>query len=668
MPYLIPTVHPAALLRGGHPIADIIRMDLHKAVRLGMSQPVQEENIVVAHPANPAGVQQAVIIAKSWLERWCSLNCPVAVDVETSSLNFYNCRLYSIALSGIDGCNTAVSFTLHDLKTLPWDAEQAMIAATNRILSSPRLAKLFHNAPYDFAVLTRHNMPVIGPIEDTQAYAHIVQPDIPKDLGFIGHTYLDVEPWKLNHEGQKQAYTRDVIELLVYNAKDALNTAKLRAPLLAAIKDRGMSQELCDFQNGMARLAARMELTGLHVDQGIRRRMGLERLARLEELKHRMRAYLNWPEFNPMNKNHAVTALYDRKHVGLMPTAWTAKTKQPSTKYEDIIEYMEHPFVKDFVEYVESHHAYATMYREEPQHKDDPGPGAYTRAICEDGRLHYKCNPTGQKGSRISTEPNVQNQPPKDRAFFTAPEGRVIVGADKDALELRLAAVLAGVREILDEVARPDGDPHRLAAFNVFGDAFLAKSKEEQKRLRDAVKNVVYASLYRAGVKVVHKTIRKKKFLDAALRASLTLKVVEHIYHSYFGKYVEIPIYHDRNLHLASTLGYIECPPFGRRRYFPVQPPPFTEVANWQIQTGGSDIVGMQMIQIQEELDKRFHGDASMILHGHDALYIECAERHGEEVKQIVDSIFGHYVLEGPAGPVDLTAKAKIGRSLLECK
>jgi DNA polymerase-1 len=664
MAYLVPTVHPAALLRGGHPIADVIRMDLAKAHRLTMEPPRQVENIVVVHPANPAGVTESVRIGLAWLERWISLRCPVAVDVETSSLNYFNCKLYSIALSGCDGENTAVAFTLMDLRTLPWDAELAMLDALRRLLADPQIVKLFHNAPYDYAVLHCKNLPVHGPIEDTQGFAHLFQPDIPKDLGFIGHTWLDVEPWKLNHSGEKQAYTKDVIELLVYNAKDALNTMKLRAPLLAALADRCGSPDVIFYQNAFAQLAARMELVGLPMDLDIRRKVGAEQLARLEELRYRMREYLKWPDFNPMNKNHAVAALYDKKYVGLMPTAWTPKTKQPSTKYEHIIDHMEHVFVKDFVEYVESHHAYATQYREAPEKSSDPGPGAYTRAMQEDGRLHAKWNPTGQKGSRFSSEPNVQNQRKKDRVFFRAPYGRVFVGADKDQLELRLAAVLSGVREILDEVAKPDGDPHRLAAINIYGKGFLERSKEEQKRMRDAIKTTVYASLYRAGVKTVHKSIRKKKFLDHALRASLTLDVVGHIYHSYFGKYVEIPAWHDRNYDLAQTQGYLEIQPLGRRRYFPVQPPPYTEVANWPIQTTGSDIVGMEMVLVQDELDRRFHGDASIVLHGHDALYIECAERHAEEVCGIVNRLFGATRVEGPAGPVLLTASAEICKDL----
>jgi len=975
MPYLVPVVHPAALLRGGHPIADIIRMDLAKARRLCFEPYWQPENIVVVHPSNPVGLAKAVEIGAGWIRRWIGLGCPVAVDVETSSLNYFNCNLYSIALSGADDRNTAVAFTLADLRTLPWDAEQVMLQALRDLLAAPQCSKVFHNAPYDFAVLTKKGYSINGPIEDTQGYAHLQQPDVPKDLGFVGHTWLDVEPWKMNHQtGKKQAFTKDVIELLVYNAKDALNTMKLRAPLLAACAEHGVSSELIFYQNAFARLAAQMELVGLPINFELRRSMGRELLGRLEVLKQRMREYLKWPEFNPMNKNHAVIALYDKtRGIGLMPTAWTEKTKQPSTKYEHIIDHMQHPFVKDFIDYVENHHGYATQYREAPQKSGDPEPGAYTRAVQADGRLHAKWNPTGQKGSRFSSEPNCfsadtelltpdgwvgitdvvadatnfhvaqfdpktdkitfakptdpvrsrkramldldgtqihlrvtpnhrmllreynpnrhprlaetkqadtlpqhrrfvhagqfvfgkhkvgkalmrfivacqadgswqkqvirfdlkkrvkytrlrelldalhadytyrerprapkhrydvrvqhsaltqqvlgyigrgrewgswllditredaevflaelghwdgrvlpnrymyysskktnadwaqivaallghrapmtnagtcwrvtiqpgtcfssarvrpktvrkpetaycvsvptgflvvrrqhkviicgncQNQRPKDRAFFEAPDGRVFVGADKDALELRLAAVFSGVQELIHEMTRPGGDPHRLAAINVYGDVFTNASPELQKRLRDAIKTTVYASLYRAGVKTVHKSIRKKKFLDASLRAALTLEEVERIYHSYFGKYVEIPVWHDRNYTLAQTQFYLECPPLGRRRYFPVQPPPYTEVANWPIQTAGSDAVGMEMVQIQDELIRRYHGSASIVLHGHDAVYVECNEGDAMDVAKIVNRIFGATPMTGPAGPLALTATAKICKNL----
>ena len=668
--HLIPTVHPAALLHGGGaPIADPIRMDLAKAARVAAFGYQQEENIVVAHPASPIGQEAAVRMAKEWMKRWRHMRCTVAVDIETSSLNYFRCRLYSIALSGCDGMNTGVTFTLGHLHTLPYEAERVLTEELAKLLADPAVPTLYHNAPFDYAVLVKKGYPIYGHIEDTLGYHHLVQPDIPHTLDWIAHSYLDVEPWKLNHLGQKQAFTRDVIELLVYNAKDAI--AKLRQPLLDDIALRGMSTELIQYQMASTQLAADMEVVGIPVNHEKRAAMGAKRKKELDQLLHWLRNYLDWPDFNPMNKYHAVDALFGSKYpVKLTPTAWTPKTKQPSTKYEDIIEHMSHDFVWRFVKYVESHHAWVTMYA-------DPDPkgrtkaqllgGAYYRAMQEDGRLHPKWNPYGTKGSRYSSEPNCQNQPPPDRAFFEAGEGRVIVGADLDQLELRLAAVLAGVEELLVEMRKPGGDPHTLAARNVYPD-FDSKGAKERKRLRDAVKNVVYASLYRAGVKVVYKTIRKKKFLPAAMRAALTMDVISHIYHTYFGKYVELPAYHDKNYALAQTQGFIEIPPLGRRRYFPVQPPPYTESANWPIQTCGSDCVLMAMVAIQDELKRRYKGDAQIIVHGHDAVYIECAERHAEDVLEVVNQLFGSTVLEGPAGPVTLTCDGKIGKNLLECK
>lgn len=672
MAHLVPTIHPAALLRGGKPISDVILADLSKANRISMEGFKQEENFVICLPSNPSGMEDAVRQAVGWMDRWLHLGCAVAVDVETSSLDFFNCKLFSIALSGEDGMNTAVAFTLKDLRTLPWDAEMALTNKLYEILASQRVSTVYHNAPYDYAVLTRKGFHIDGPIEDTQGYAHIIQPDVPKDLGWVGHTYLDVEPWKLNHKGEKMAFAKDVVELLVYNAKDALNTMKLRIPLVHEIAARGMNAELISYQNAFARLAAHMEIVGLPVNMEKRAKMGHELLQDLEKMKFEMRQWLDWPDFNPMNKNHAVEALYNEKYVGLTPTAFTAKKGLPSTKYEDIIDHMEHPFVKQFIKYVENHHCYATQYRDPPPPGvKGPRAGSYYRAMMNDGRIHCKWNPTGQKGSRFSSEPNLQNQRVKDREWLETVDGRVIIGSDKDQLELRLAAVLSGVEELVLEMCKPDGDPHTLAATNVYGEAFLKKTKKERKRLRDAVKTTVYASLYRAGVKTVHKSIRKKKFLDPALRAAMTLEAVSHIYHSYFGKYVEIPAWHDMNYNLAQTQGYLEILPLGRRRYFPVQPPPYTEVANWPIQTLGSDVVGMQMVQIQDELNRNRGKwpDADIILHGHDAVYIECYERHAQEIiDKVVEPIFGHFIVEGPAGPVDLTAEARIGRNLKEAK
>lgn len=702
MPYIIPSVHPANALRG-RPITQTIAMDLAKAWRIAQTgEPDYYGTVITVLPSSPWGLVRSFQAAVAWMRHWRARRCPVSVDVETSSLDYFNCKLYSLALSGVDGEHTAIAFSLINYHTIPYEYECALFAEAQALLYDPQVPKIFHNSPFDRAVLYRKGMPVYGDTIDTQGLHHLVQPDIPHDLGWVGQTYLDCRPWKVDHEGKKLAYSRNAEELLFYNGEDALNTGLAVEPLLGDLKDRGAPQKLISAQMAFADLATDMELYGLPIDMAKRRAMGMELLKKIFGAEHSMREFLDWPDFNPMSDAHRREALFGPKYarepwnLGIRPTRFTEKQSLPSTSYKAIIDHLEHPLVRSLATYVEARHTYATQYREcadleakkfrglglskqaQDALDDEKRPGAYQRAMFEDGRLHAKWNPTGQKGSRFSSSPNVQNiKFPKDPtdpkgkrklSYITAPDGRVFVAADKDQLELRIAACRAGVRPLLAEMEREGGDPHRLAAMNVYGEKFLQRAVEEQKRLRNMVKNVVYAALYMAGVMTVWRTIRERKELDPAVRAAMTVPVVNHIYHGYFGLYPEFQRYHEAKIPLVERQGYIEIPPLDRRRYFPVLPAPFCELANWDIQTIGSDIVGTEMCCIQNELKRRYHGRASVILHCHDQVVVECDARDGEDVKRLVDQIFGNTPLEGPAGMVHLTAKAKIGRDLASVK
>ena len=99
-----------------------------------------------------------------------------------------------------------------------------------------------------------------------------------------------------------------------------------------------------------------------------------------------------------------------------------------------------------------------------------------------------------------------------------------------------------------------------------------------------------------------------------------------------------------------------------------MQPPPYTETANYQIQTLGSDKVLECMLAIKEELRSKYKGSAEIILHGHDAVYIECNERDGDDVLTLVNHLFGNTVVDGPAGPVRLTCDGKTGKTIKDVK
>jgi DNA polymerase I-like protein with 3'-5' exonuclease and polymerase domains len=674
--YIVPTIHPAVLFHSGQQISDVIAADIGKAAQIsrdgGFDLP---EYIVWPLPGNPEGVQASYEKAVGWMQYWQRTGARLAIDVETSSLNFFGCKLFSIALAEAES-STAVAFTLHDFHTLPAEYEANLCAWLRALLADEGIEKVFHNAPFDMGVLAAKGYNVRGPILDTQGMHHLVQPDIPHRLDWVGQTYLPVGPWKYDHRSGKMANTKDPIELLIYNARDALYTAYLVAPLKRAVEQRGMSAELIYWQSQYAKLATDMEVVGMPVNLALRKQMALEKKNKFEALLYQMRQYLNWSEFNPMSDAHKREVLFGTKYagapynLGLKSSKLTKKTKRPSTSYKAIIDDLEHPFVRMLATYIETRAVYATQYADGTLRQANgklEKPGSYQRAIYPDGRLHAQWKPNTLNSVRYGSSPNVQNQRKPDRVFFEPAPGRVLVGSDKDQLELRIAACRAGVRELLEEMAKPDGDPHSLAARHVYGQEFIDSEPKKREVLRGMVKNVVYASLYLAGITTVWRTIRERKQLEPALRAMMTKPVVGHIHKSYFMRYMEFPRWHEEDLRFINNYGYIEIPPFGRRRYCPVKPAPATEFSNWKVQCLGAEIVTSEMCTIQDELKKRFDR-AYIIRHGHDELNVECWEKDAEDVKKLVESIFGATPLDGPAGRVLLTASATIGKNLKEAK
>lgn len=75
-------------------------------------------------------------------------------------------------------------------------------------------------------------------------------------------------------------------------------------------------------------------------------------------------------------------------------------------------------------------------------------------------------------GRLSSSKPiNAQNFPVSQRGMIVAQPGHVLVGADMDQLELRIAAALWNV-DLYLRAFREGKDPHSMTAYAVFGDAF----------------------------------------------------------------------------------------------------------------------------------------------------------------------------------------------------
>ncbi|MBP3729348.1 MAG: DNA polymerase I, partial [Lachnospiraceae bacterium] len=96
------------------------------------------------------------------------------------------------------------------------------------------------------------------------------------------------------------------------------------------------------------------------------------------------------------------------------------------------------------------------------------------KAIGPDGRIHSRFNQTEARTGRLSSDdPNLQNIPIRTelgsqlRAYFTAPEGCLLVDADYSQIELRLLAHASGDAP-MREAFRAGADIHRATAARIY--------------------------------------------------------------------------------------------------------------------------------------------------------------------------------------------------------
>jgi len=243
-----------------------------------------------------------------------------------------------------------------------------------------------------------------------------------------------------------------------------------------------------------------------------------------------------------------------------------------------------------------------------------------------------------------------------------APPGRIFVQADMAQLEYRIIAALAGSARLL-KIFRDKLDAHIDMARFVFGeDYFDSLPPDVQENLRTIVKRVVYALGYGAMPKRITMSLREDRKMPIDVRALIDFTRVSDIWNGFFRRNPEIHGWRNSLLQFVDENGYLEIPPLGRRRYFPL-PADRNKVFNWPVQTLGSDIVNLALSRV----DDRLPANAWPLIHGHDSGLWECDEVDGAEVAHIVEEEF-EYELNGPAGPVRLYAEAEIVRAWYEGK
>lgn len=256
--------------------------------------------------------------------------------------------------------------------------------------------------------------------------------------------------------------------------------------------------------------------------------------------------------------------------------------------------------------------------------------------VDENSRLHTTFNQDVAATGRLSsTSPNLQNIPirteagRKIREAFIPNKGNVFVSADYSQFELRLAAVLADDKQLIEDF-NGDLDIHTKTASDVYG---IPMDEVTKGQRRDA-KVINFGVLYGMGPHAL------------AQNTGMTFGDAKKFIDMYFELRAPIRKFIDDTLEKAKTEGYVETF-HGRRRPTPdvsssnfmVREAGKRAAANMPIQGTEADLMKLAMIKVDEEM-----GDLGMqVLQIHDSILVECpkdnAEKIGKILKETMESI-----------------------------
>lgn len=283
---IIPTVHPAAILRGGGKegkgdkgpektgghVADLafwsLKWDILKIRALAESGelfpgvPVrlpmrigQEIEIELANRARARWLVQRVLEAARRSGR-------LAIDYETyvddpernSALQAFTARIRLLGLAS-EGKAVSVLWDLLDDKT---------ITAYRRAVANPSIVKEYHNGGvYDRAVHGnwRHGFVDGGEYQDTMLMQHAAWPGAKRKLQHVVSQWFAVGPWKSEFRAQGED---DLEAEAIYNAKDVLATHSVVGPLTFWVK-RNKVEKVYEVDRVKAHVAAIMHSKGYYV-------------------------------------------------------------------------------------------------------------------------------------------------------------------------------------------------------------------------------------------------------------------------------------------------------------------------------------------------------------------------------------------------------------------
>ena len=351
----------------------------------------------------------------------------------------------------------------------------------------------------------------------------------------------------------------------------------------AELPDLQQVAQTMDFP--LINVLAQMEFRGIKIDASKLEKMNkslAQDIAAVQQNIYDMVGY----EFNVASPAQLASALFDKL---LLPTAGIKKGKTGySTNQKELDKLRgQHPIIELVERFRELSKLQNTYVAALPEQTD------------ANGYIHTTFNQDATATGRLSsTNPNLQNIPIRTElgrqirdAFVPAP-GNVFVNADYSQFELRLAAVMAGEKQMIEDF-NADVDIHAKTAAEVYNVPINEVTPAQRRRAKVVNFGVLYGM--------------SQHGLAAA--ANMSYGEAQHFIDEYYRIRPHIKEFMEQTIRQAHEDGFVQTL-FGRRRptpdvrsnNFAVRSAAERAAANMPIQGTEADLMKLAMLAVEKRL------------------------------------------------------------------
>ena len=587
----------------------------------------------------------------------------IALDTETTSLNYLDLQLLGISMS--DGTDTCYVL---------WPQEEPNVATYTAYVSiflTECVTRLvFHNAVYDLKVLYKHGIQHTENIYCSMTGAHIINENGPKKLKVLAVTELGIDPASVKTFLEASAYGTGTEEFYEYAMLDALYTYQLYDKQRFILKRQDLEYLAYDIEFPFQFAIRDMEINGITVSKD--KVQGL-----LNEVEPRIRALyrslydlsgtgysMQYNMFGPaelisninLNNNQRCAEIIENR-LGLEIHEQTPGGQPSVDKFTLKRLAGKHPFIDALTEY----NTYSTVYNSFLKN-------AIGR-IEADGRTRPNINNCVTVTGRLScSSPNLQNLPrpgtcPVDfRSCVIAKHEYKLVASDYSGQEVRLLAHVSGDQGLIESFQRGD-DPHLSTANKFYKLGIPAEClsvihpeyesyKDKYSKERGNAKAITFGLSY------------GKTANSFAKDFGISNEEAEDLVNNYFKSAPGVKSWIDDTHKKLWRQKYVSSITGRRRRFKEINNRAKRQAVNFCIQSPAADMIKVAMSRIHKELLLYPDWDAHLVLSVHDECVVEVKEEYVTEVTECMENVMKNvFKLK-----VDLEVETKYGNSYSECK